>query len=132
MEVGGILGGENNIITEFEFDEGTALTSKQHYYPNIEKLNIYLESWQEDNIQFYGIAHSHFQDERGLSPGDIDYIHAIMSAMPSYIDFLYFPIILPQREMVSFKAVRAKNGVNIVNDDIKILKKGGKSDETGN
>jgi len=36
-ETGGIIGGKNKIVSKFEFDEGTLLSSEQHYYPNVEK-----------------------------------------------------------------------------------------------
>ena len=121
LETGGILGGKNNIITEFVFDKGTPLSSKQHYYPDISKLNDCIENWQNDGIEFYGIVHSHLQDEKLLSLGDRQYIQAIMLAMPMHIRFLYFPIVLPQKEMVSFKAMRFKNEVKIVKSNIKII-----------
>ena len=121
FETGGIIGGENNIIIKFEFDEGTTLTSNQHYYPNVETLNACIEEWQNDGIQFYGIVHSHLQQERALSSGDRQYIQTIMSAMPIYISSLYFPVVLPQKEIVSFKAIKLKDGINIVNSNIKII-----------
>jgi len=120
-ETGGILGGKNNIITEFEFDRGTSLSSTQHYYPNTKRLNDCIEKWQNRDIQFYGIVHSHLQEERTLSFGDRLYIQTIMQAMPMSIKFLYFPIVLPQKEIVSFKAVRLDNEINVASSDIKII-----------
>jgi len=121
IETGGILGGKNNVITEFEFDKGTSLSSKKKYYPNTKRLNDCIEKWQNRDIQFYGILHSHLQEERALSFGDKLYIQTIMQAMPMSIEFLYFPIVLLQKEIVSFKAVRLDNEINIVNSDIKII-----------
>jgi len=120
-ETGGILGGKDNIITEFKFDKGTSQSSKQHYYPNIQKLNNCIENWQDRDIQFYGIIHSHLKEERTLSDGDLKYIRTIILSMPTHITFLYFPIVLPQKEIVSFKAMRVKNEVSIINSNIKII-----------
>jgi len=130
-ETRGIIGGKNNIISAFEFDKGMA-ESKQHYFPDIEKLNTCIENWQNENIKFYGIVHSHFREEKELSFGDTKYIHIIMEAMPKNIRFLYFPIVLPQKELVSFKALWVKNEINIINDDIKIINEGGLKREKSN
>ena len=121
IETGGIIGGKNNIITEFIFDEKNESGSKQHYHPDIETFNLCIENWQNENIQFYGIVHSHFREEKELSFGDTQYIRIIMQAMPSNIKFLYFPIVLPQKELIFFKAVMTKTEINIVKDDVKII-----------
>jgi len=121
IETGGILGGKNNVITEFEFDKGTAFSSINHYYPSVEKLDDCINNWQNDCIQFYGIVHSHLQEKRALSFGDKQYIQTIMSAMPTHIGFLYFPVVLPRKEIVSFKAMRSKNEIHIISTDIKII-----------
>ena len=123
IETGGILGGKNDIIFKFEFDKGTNLSSVQHYYPNIEGLNACLENWLIENIDFYGIVHSHIHKLRDLSSNDIQYIQTIMNAMPEKIQLLFFPIVLPGKEMLSFKAIRQNNKINIVTDDIKIYKR---------
>jgi len=132
IEVGGIIGGKNNIITEFEFDKGIGGGSKQHYFPDIEKFNSCIKNWQKENIEFYGIVHSHFQDTKELSFGDTLYIQEIMLAMPEYIRYLYFPIILPQKELVSFKVMRNEIEINIINDNVKIIMKGAKKSEKRN
>jgi len=121
IESGGIIGGKNNIVTEFIFDKGTDSSSIQHYFPDTEKLNAHIKHWQDNGIQFLGIVHSHLQDGVELSFGDTRYIETIMQAMPAYIDFLYFPVVSQQKELVSFKAVRNEYGVNIIDDDIEII-----------
>ena len=122
IETGGILGGRNGIIFKFEFDKGTNLSSVQHYYPNIERLNDCLENWRLEDIDFYGIVHSHIYKLKELSSDDMLYIQAIMRAMPEQIQFLFFPIVLTGGKMLSFKATRHNNKISIVTDDIKILK----------
>lgn len=121
-ETGGIIGGKNNIVTVFEFDKGTASSSRNYYYPNIERLNACIKYWQKEDIQFYGIVHSHLQeDEKELSNGDRQYINQIMLAMPKDIESLYFPLVLPNGEMVSFKALRLGNEMKIIKDVVKII-----------
>ena len=121
IETGGIIGGRNNIVSEFEFDNGDTEGSRQHYIPNIIRLNACIEKWQSEGIQFYGIVHNHFQDENELSFGDTKYIEIIMKAMPKYVQSLYFPIVLPQRALVSFQATMVRNKINIISDDVKII-----------
>jgi len=128
-ETGGIIGGKNNIVTEFVFDKGTALSSKQHYYPNVERLNECINDWKNINIQFYGIVHTHLQKERLLSIGDKQYIRTIMLTMPVNVRFLYFPIVLPQNEIVAYEAVRLNNEININASNIKIIYGKEKSNE---
>jgi len=121
LETGGIIGGNNNIVTEFIFDAGSQGTDAEHYYPNTDKLNFYIAEWQKSGIEFYGIIHSHLQEEKELSSGDREYIQTIMLAMPKNISFLYFPIVLPQKEIIPFKAIRVVNKINIIKSNIKII-----------
>jgi len=120
-ETGGIIGGQDDVVTEFEFDMGTDLSSRDHYYPATDKLNACIDRWQDNNIQFYGIVHSHLLDAPKLSLGDEKYIHAIMKVMPVCINYLYFPIVVvPSKRIVSYKAVR-NGGIDIIRDDVKII-----------
>ena len=122
VETGGIIGGKNNIISEFEFDMGTNSSTEWNYYPDVERLNSCIENWQNEDVEFYGIIHSHFQDTQQLSFGDGMYIQKIMLSMPAHINHLYFPIVLPQREIIAFRAIRLESEINIIKDDIKIVK----------
>ena len=120
-ETGGILGGKSGIITKFVFDDGLPESDRGHYYPDIEKLNHCILEWLKCGIEFYGIVHSHFTNERGLSLGDEAYIQKIMGAMPVNIEILYFPIIFPRKEIVSYRAEREEDEIKINFDFIKIL-----------
>ncbi len=121
-ESGGILGGQNGIIKYFEFDEGIGSKSIGKYYPNVNKLNCQIDLWQENNIAFYGIIHSHFQSDPSLSDGDKVYIRQIMINMPKEIKYLYFPLVFPiEHKIVSFKAIRNNEDIAIVKDKIKII-----------
>jgi len=89
------------------------------YSPNVEYLNICLARWAEQGNEFYGIVHSHYQDDRRLSSGDLKYITRIFDALPMCIDKLYFPLIFPStKQMVSFLASRTENGIRVVDDEV--------------
>jgi len=120
FETGGILGGNNDIIKNFIFDYGIDNNINGCYYPNIHKLNFYIEKWQNNNIKFYGIVHSHFVKSLSLSNGDKEYIEKILLNMPEYVKYLYFPISFPLlNTIVSFKAVKNNNTIVIVKNNIK-------------
>ena len=120
-EAGGIFGGKDGIVNAFMFDEGLRGGNPGSYCPDTKHLNDCLRNWRQNGIAFYGIVHSHFQAYPALSGGDKLYIQAIMKSMPARISCLYFPIVLPRQKMVSFKAVRSDDAINIVGDDVKIL-----------
>ena len=121
VETGGIIGGTNNIISEFVFDKGTESGTKWLYYPNIEKLNLCIQNWQDNEVEFYGIVHSHFQEKKELSFGDSRYIQEIMSAMPASIKHLYFPVIIPGDGLVAFKASQKEKAICIEPDTITLI-----------
>lgn len=55
----------------------------------------------------------------------IAYITAIMRAMPQSVSELHFPVVvLPDREMTSYLAVRSGNEVTIREETVTILTKG--------
>ena len=121
FETGGILGGRNNVISEFLFDEGLASGTAGCYHPDTNILNQCLMEWQHQKIDFYGIVHSHFTDIAALSQGDKEYIRMILLAMPPEIKSLYFPLVLPEQRMIAFKAKRSGKTINITSDGITIL-----------
>ena len=122
-ETGGILGGQNGIITNCCFDNGQcALTSPARYQPDTDFLNQVIQEWKTCGIQFYGLFHSHYSHDTRLSLGDKRYITKIMLAMPSEVPTLYFPLILPRADMISYQANRSGSAVRIVCDKIELLK----------
>ena len=121
-ETGGILGGHNRIITEFEPDKGIAGESEFCYYPNTEKLNNILVEWNKTGIEFYGIIHSHPHNQYTLSNGDLQYIQTILTHMPKSVPWLYFPLILDCKEIVSFKACIISKNLVINRDKVYIKK----------
>lgn len=121
-ESGGILGGKNHIVTNFVFDRGLPQSDIGHYFPNTSLLNQHLNTWASQEIEFYGIIHSHYTKVFALSAYDKIYIEKIMCSMPQDINHLYFPIIYPNGKIISFKAIRFKGQVTIIDDLINILK----------
>ncbi len=103
-ETGGIIGGKNEEITEYWIDK-TALKEKNmcRYTPDVDAINEQIRKWNQNNIVFLGIFHTHYFGVRTLSKGDIEYMYKIMRVMPSSVDVLYFPIIVfPEKEMVLY------------------------------
>lgn len=122
-EIGGIMGSHNNdLIDEIVIDQPYQVNVRPcSYYPNVDFLNQIIDGWQENNICFMGIFHTHFVGVKTLSCGDKKYIDAIMKSMPSYIEYLYFPIfVLPDRELVCYKAKKRNGTVDICYEDIYI------------
>lgn len=119
-EIGGILGGKNGVVTDIVIDNRNAVSNKAIYIPNIDFLNSKIEKWEKQNIEFYGIFHTHFSDNT-LSKDDRINIEKIMYSMPKSIIKLYFPIVIPQKEMIAYVAERKNNKINIYLEDIDII-----------
>ena len=122
-EMGGILGShDNKLIDEVIIDVPNHTNIRPcSYFPNVDFLNQSIESWQDSEIYFIGIFHTHFGGAKNLSRGDKKYISAIMDAMPPQINYLYFPIfVLPNRELVCYKAIRLNGIVDIQAEDLVI------------
>lgn len=101
-ESGGILGGKDNIITEYMFDKGLKSNLYDEYVPNVDFLNSIISEWQKHSIQFYGIYHSHFPGGHALSDADKQYIAEIMQSI-TYRK-LFFPIVFPKEDMLVYRA----------------------------
>lgn len=124
-EIGGILGGQNNVISCVIFDYGMRWQSprKCHYTPDVEYLNKCIADWEERRIDFYGIFHTHFFGVDTLSEGDRQYMERIMQVMPNSKLELYFPIVvLPARKIVSYMCYRDGGKIRIVEDTTNLVK----------
>lgn len=119
-EGGCILGALDDAVCSFEYDNGFPRLDMAVYMPNIEILNQVIQQWASKGIQFYGLAHSHPYGQQSLSSSDIAYIHTIMQAMPASIEKLYFPLVFPGKEIISFVAIRQQDKIDILPDDINI------------
>lgn len=120
-ETGGILGIKKSIVCTYTFDGDNAVNDKAEYMPNVEVLNKQISAWADEGIVFGGIAHSHPPRQLELSCVDKCTINKIFDAMPNYITKLYFPIIIPKTEIMSYKAIRVNNTVEILNDIVTII-----------
>ena len=113
-ETGGILGEQSGVIVIVEFDEGIQNQRMCNYSPNVNKLNQVIQLWKKQGIDFCGIFHTHYFGVETLSAGDTSYIEQIMESMPKSIKRLYFPlVVLPQREMVAYVAVKENEEICI-------------------
>ena len=121
-ETGGILGGRNRIITEFESDKGIASENEFCYCPDTVRLNNILAQWNKAGIEFYGIIHSHPNNQYTLSNGDLQYIRIILAHMPKSVQCLYFPLILDCKKIISFKACIINKNLVINHDKVYIKK----------
>lgn len=119
-EVGGIIGGRDDIITCYFADKGSKENCYDSYYPSTDLLNEQIAVWQSRGIEFYGIYHTHFAGDDGLSCSDRRYIVNIMQAMPPQVTWLYFPIVF-RDGMLIYRAVREKNTVKILPEEMEII-----------
>lgn len=123
VETGGILGShDGNVIDKVVMDiPAEELEKTCSYSPNVDFLNQNIRSWQEQNISFMGIFHTHFMSVKTLSCGDKKYITEIMNAMPDDITCLYFPVfVLPDRILVCYKAHKTADIVKIISEQLQI------------
>lgn len=119
-ETGGIFGVIDGVVTDFVFDRGL-IEAPCCYMPDVNMFNSVIEKWQEENIDFCGIIHSHMPHEKELSKGDVEYIGKILSCMPDGYSELYFPLII-DGEIIPYKAKMSDVGIEIICEEIKILK----------
>lgn len=118
-ESGIVLGGTDNQVTELYFD---CVSKGENYYsPNTKIINGVIEKWSSNNIDFLGLAHTHPCFQIKLSNVDKEYIKNILSAMPSEISQLYFPVVLPNKQIVSYLCKLKNNQLQVIEDDIKII-----------
>lgn len=121
-ETGGILGGRNQIISHCAFDNGEDTSNAYDTYaPNIQMLNSTIKQWEKSGIKFYGIFHSHCSKAKELSMADKRYISRIMKMMPPQVGSLYFPIVIPEKELIVHRADIYGQKVHIIGDKIEII-----------
>lgn len=119
IEVGGILGSEKGIITNFILDKGKNEYGK--YTPDVNFINKMICLWNIQGVDFTGMFHSHFPSGKNLSYADKEYIKVIMSSIGDNYSFLYFPIVIPKKETISYKAELKNKEVIISSDKIYII-----------
>ena len=118
-ESGGILGGQNGIVTRYRADAGVSHMPAR-YAPNVNIINGMIAQWSTEGIEFCGIYHSHYARDRLLSKGDMAYIEKLMGSLPSTIQSLYFPVVLPGIEVIAYRADRSGGKLQFVCEKIEI------------
>lgn len=119
VEVGGILGSADGVVMTYMFDNGKSEYGK--YSPNVNFINNTMCLWDEQGIDFAGMFHSHYPSGKNLSYADKEYIKAIMLSIGDNYSFLYFPIVIPKKEIISYKAELKNEKVIISFDKIYII-----------
>ncbi len=118
-EHGGIMGGKNGIVTVYYHDKTDGVTDKAIYEPNAELLNAVIENWDKTGISFYGMVHSHPENETALSDGDMEYIKKLFSSLEEGAK-LYFPIVLPKQTIVPYSVQKSKGIVTAIRERLEI------------
>ena len=76
FEAGGIIGGHDDAITEFYFDD-KGNCGYSFYIPDICLLNEKIAEWNLQNLSFMGIVHSHSKNPK-LSKEDAEYCKKVL------------------------------------------------------
>lgn len=106
-ETGGIIGGKDEIVTEYWLDSYNDNKSLCRYIPNVNEMNCIIKEWTSRKIEFLGMFHTHYFGVKTLSEGDLIYIKSIIRAMPECIEHLYFPLfVFPEEIMVLYVAYK--------------------------
>ncbi len=119
-EVGGLLGGMNDVISKVVFDRSQMIYDRAEYIPNISFLNEILASWASEGVLFLGLFHTHPVNEKKLSSADKDYISDILKIIPEN-NICWFPIIIHQEYIIPFLAFRDQENCTIKVDDLIII-----------
>ena len=112
-EQGGIIGIKNGVVCEYYHDASCDVTNSLVYVPDVLLLNKIIQDWEERQIQFAGIVHSHPIGQESLSSGDKEYIQLVFDSLPEHINKLFFPIVIPAQDMM-FCYVAEKSEEKIV------------------
>ena len=88
FECGGILGKSEKCITAFEYDKTGSNKSCNMYFPDVETLNVIIETWGKESIRFCGFVHSHPNGSSELSNGDINFALKIINNFDNLDDLL--------------------------------------------
>ncbi len=131
-EQGGIIGlNEDGVVAYMAVDEGeNRIADYESYAPDTAFLNQIISHWADSGVQFAGIFHTHFCGWT-LSNVDKSYINTIMMAMPSEIEALYFPLVVPGEHIIVYRADKNGQEVHIVRDEVEIKEDGGENNDKG-
>ena len=93
-EQGGALGmDENGVITHF-FHDRTAFRTGGTYTPDNKQITRLIDIWEEENVHFCGMIHSHPGNMNYPSSPDVEYAKRILKAMPNTLKgVMHMPIV---------------------------------------
>lgn len=105
-EKGGFLGGVNNQVCVFQYDE-CAYSNNKVYYPSENISRNLLDKWTKEAIKFYGIIHSHRAGLTELSYQDVVFARAIIESNIGSFKKIYFPLVMscydsPRPEIIPY------------------------------
>jgi len=107
-EIGGLIGGTDDEITEVFVDEGGESARPNRYRPKTCLLNSVIRHWSTAGIEFRGVFHTHFAFGYEMSDEDRQYANTIMAAMPPRIGSLLFPVVVPGHAVSSYLMTRER------------------------
>ena len=90
IESGGIIGGNNNTITHFYFDNAN---NRSDYVPNVGLLNEVIVLWSKEDVELYGVVHSHPIYSPKPSKEDLEYALKLKENNP-FLEIIIFPIVI--------------------------------------
>ena len=121
-EFGGILGGKEGIVSRFFTDYGMQSEWMCAYIPNVDLLNRVITEWQEDDVEFYGLFHSHFYGVETLSAQDRSYIKEIHAHLPAEILEMSFPLLVfPEKKIINYVSHRRSGDYEITREPVVIV-----------
>jgi len=94
IESGGIIGGKDNTITHFCFDNAN---NHSDYVPNVELMNKVIEEWANEDVMLYGVIHSHPFYSPKPSKEDLRYALKLKENNP-FLDPIIFPILIRNKQ----------------------------------
>ncbi len=120
-EQGGIIGQMQGRVVAYYHDSIDSPNYTQAIYiPNVDNLNRKILEWKNYGISFCGIIHNHPIGEYLLSEADKVFINEIFKMNDIKIP-LYFPLILPEKTMIPYKAIKTKEELRIIKENLCIF-----------
>ena len=121
-EVGGVIGGNLQTVNCFKFVHGENSDNIAFFSPNVNEMNSIISLWQKKGIELYGIFHSHPSCCPKLTDEDKQYAIQIMKAMPVCISSLYFPIVIPNKDLFAYKAIKSGNKIRFIIEKTEVVR----------
>lgn len=91
-ECGGILGSSDGVTIDYYYFDSDALTTSGTYTMNTKALNKTIHYWNDNDVRFSGIIHSHPNGVTEPSPQDVSNAEDIMDIM-DMDGIVYIPIV---------------------------------------